>query len=248
MCKSENMARCRFRAAAAWGHAALPERVIITLGIFILAYFHTSTIAHCAESAPALRRLFSETAAEKTERLSWWTHDRFGMFIHFGLYAIPARGEWIKKIETIPEAKYDEYFKAFNPDLFDAKSWAKAAKNAGMKYAVLTSRHHDGFCMFDSHFTDYKVTNSPYGKDAVREFLEAFRAEGLKVGLYHSLPDWTHPGYADTESPECIVGGKKEPHVPTPEPLSFPRVHLHLFLSDIRRLGTPRLMSRCHRA
>ena len=105
----------------------------------------------------------------------------------------------------------------FNPTDYNPREWAKLAKAAGMKYAVLTSRHHDGFCMFDSHFTDYKVTNSPYGKDAVREFLEAFRAEGLKVGLYHSLPDWAHPGYADTESPECIAGGKKEPHVPTPE-------------------------------
>lgn len=195
MCKSKNMARCRFRAAAAWGHAALPERVIITLGIFILAYFHTSTIAHCAESAPALRRLFSETAAEKTERLSWWTHDRFGMFIHFGLYAIPARGEWIKKIETIPEAKYDEYFKAFNPDLFDAKSWAKAAKNAGMKYAVLTTKHHEGFCLWDTKFTDYKITNTPFSRDLVREFVDAFRAEGLRVGFYYSLIDWHHPDF-----------------------------------------------------
>ena len=117
------------------------------------------------------------------------------MFIHFGLYSIPARGEWIKKIETIPEAKYDEYFKAFNPDLFDAKAWAKAAKDAGMKYAVLTTKHHEGFCLWDSKFTDYKITNTPFKRDLVREFVDAFRAEGLHVGFYYSLIDWHHPDY-----------------------------------------------------
>ena len=166
------------------------------MGICIFAYFHNSTIAYCAEGASAPRHLFSETSAQKAERLSWWTYDRFGMFIHFGLYSIPARGEWIKKIETIPEAKYDEYFKTFNPDLFDAKAWAKAAKDAGMKYAVLTTKHHEGFCLWDSKYTDYKITNTPFGRDLVKEFCEAVRAEGLHVGFYYSLIDWNHPHFA----------------------------------------------------
>ncbi len=178
------------------GRVSCPSsRVLLTLGICIFAYFHNSTIAYCAEGASAPRHLFSETPAQKAERLSWWTHDRFGMFIHFGLYSIPARGEWIKKIETIPEAKYDEYFKTFNPDLFDAKAWAKAAKDAGMKYAVLTTKHHEGFCLWDSKFTDYKITNTPFKRDLVREFVDAFRAEGLHVGFYYSLIDWHHPDF-----------------------------------------------------
>ena len=148
-----------------------------------------------ADEAPA-RRLFNETAEQKTERLAWWTHDRFGMFIHFGLYALPARGEWIKELETIPEDRYDVYFRHFNPNRLDARKWARAAKEAGMKYAVLTTKHHDGFCLFDSQFTDYKVTKTPFGRDIVREFVEAFRAEGIRIGFYYSLMDWHHPQYA----------------------------------------------------
>jgi len=129
------------------------------------------------------------------KRMEWFLNDRFGMFIHWGLYAIPARGEWVRSREHIPAEDYQIYFDEFNPVDFDPKSWAKLAKEAGMKYAVLTSKHHDGFCLFDSKLTDYKSTNTPCGRDLVREFLEAFRAEGIKVGLYFSIIDWVHPGY-----------------------------------------------------
>lgn len=133
---------------------------------------------------------------------AWLVHDRFGMFIHFGLYSLPARHEWIKSMERIPEAKYDQYFKHFNPDIIDCKEWARKAKEAGMKYAVLTTKHHEGFCLFDSKFTDYKVTNTPYGKDIVKEYVEAFRAEGIKIGFYYSLIDWHHPDFTiDTIHP-----------------------------------------------
>ncbi len=125
----------------------------------------------------------------------WFRHDRFGMFIHFGLYALPARHEWVKHNECIPEEHYQQYFNHFNPDLFDAKAWAKQAKAAGMKYAVLTTKHHEGFCLFDSKFTDYKSTNTPFGRDLVREYVDAFRAEGLKIGFYYSLIDWHHPDF-----------------------------------------------------
>ena len=125
----------------------------------------------------------------------WFRRDRFGMFIHWGLYSMPARHEWIKNRECIPEEKYDKYFKYFDPDLYDARDWARRAKAAGMKYAVLTSKHHEGFCMFDSAYTDYKCTNTPAGRDLVREYVEAFRAEGLKVGFYYSLIDWHHPDF-----------------------------------------------------
>ena len=125
----------------------------------------------------------------------WFEHDRFGMFIHWGLYAMPARNEWIKHIECITDEKYDKYFKYFDPDLYDPKEWARRAKEAGMKYAVLTTKHHEGFCMFDTKYTDYKCTNTKAGRDLVREYVDAFRAEGLKVGFYYSLIDWHHPDF-----------------------------------------------------
>ena len=126
---------------------------------------------------------------------AWFTRDRFGMFIHWGLYALPARHEWVKTRERMTDADYDRYFRRFDPDLFDPRDWARQAKAAGMRYAVLTAKHHEGFCLFDSQYTDYKATNTPAGRDLVREFTDAFRAEGLRVGLYYSLLDWHHPDF-----------------------------------------------------
>lgn len=128
-------------------------------------------------------------------KMEWFVNDRFGMFIHWGIYAIPSRGEWVRSVERISCEEYEPFFEEFNPVDYDARAWAKAAKEAGMKYAVLTAKHHDGFCLFDSQYTDYKATNTPAGRDLVREYLNAFRAEGLKVGLYYSLIDWHHPDY-----------------------------------------------------
>ena len=132
---------------------------------------------------------------EYNRRIGWYKRARFGMFIHWGLYAIPARGEWVRSTEQMPEEAYLPFFREFNPRDFDAVRWARCAKEAGMRYVVLTAKHHDGFCLFDSAYTDYKVTNTPFGRDIVREFVEAVRAEGLKVGLYFSLLDWHHPDY-----------------------------------------------------
>jgi alpha-L-fucosidase len=126
---------------------------------------------------------------------SWFSHDRFGMFIHWGLYALPARHEWIKNYERITDEDYQRYFDHFDPDLFDPADWARRAKAAGMKYAVLTTKHHEGFALWDSALTDYKATNTPIGKDLVREFVDAFRAEGIRIGFYHSLIDWHHPDF-----------------------------------------------------
>jgi alpha-L-fucosidase len=136
-----------------------------------------------------------ETEAQKTQRMKWWTDARFGMFIHWGLYALPGRHEWVKSNERLTNEQYQKYFEMFNPDLYDPREWAKMAKAAGMKYVVLTAKHHEGFCLFDSKFTDYKATNTPYGKDLIKMYVEAFRAEGLKVGFYYSLIDWHHPDY-----------------------------------------------------
>lgn len=137
----------------------------------------------------------SDIRKERDERVKWFMDARFGMFIHWGLYAIPARGEWLRSNERMSIEDYQTYFDEFDPVDYDPVAWAKAAKYAGMKYAVLTAKHHDGFCLFDSQYTDYSAPHTKAGRDLVREFLEAFRAEGIKVGLYFSLLDWHHPDY-----------------------------------------------------
>ncbi len=125
----------------------------------------------------------------------WFRQARFGLFLHWGLYAAHARGEWYASMERVPPEEYDRAFGAFDAADYDPRAWARMARQAGMKYAVLTAKHHEGFCLFDSAYTDYKATNTPAGRDLVREYLEAFRAEGLRVGLYYSLVDWHHPDY-----------------------------------------------------
>ncbi len=117
------------------------------------------------------------------------------MFIHWGLYAIPGRGEWYMSEAGIPAPEYEKYMKEFTGRDYDPAAWAGRAKKAGMKYVVLTAKHHDGFCLFDSQLTQYKSTNTPCGRDLVREFVDAVRGEGLRVGLYYSLIDWHHPDY-----------------------------------------------------
>ena len=125
------------------------------------------------------------------DKFAWFDEARFGMFIHWGAYSCGARYTWLKSHERLTTEEYNKYTDHFDPDLFDPQQWAKAAKAAGMKYFVLTSKHHDGFCLFDSQYTDYKYKK----RDLLRGVVDAFRAEGLKVGIYYSLPDWHHPNY-----------------------------------------------------
>ena len=134
----------------------------------------------------------------------WYKDGKLGMFIHWGVYSVYGHGEWARSYEKISIEDYQINIDNFNPKNFNPKEWARIAKNTGMKYAVFTSKHHDGFCMFDSKYTDYKCTNTKFGRDAVAEFLDAFRAEGIKVGIYYSLIDWHHddyPTYGDTYAP-----------------------------------------------
>lgn len=137
----------------------------------------------------------NEIIKNRKERTKWFLNDRFGMFIHWGLYAIPGRGEWVRSIEKISSEEYDRFFDEFDARDYEPKVWAKLAKEAGMKYAVLTAKHHDGFCLFDSKYTDFKSTNTKTKRDLVAEFLEAFREEEIKVGLYFSLIDWRHKDF-----------------------------------------------------
>jgi len=125
----------------------------------------------------------------------WFTESRFGMFVHWGLYALPARHEWVMNRERISNDDYEKYFEHFEPDLYDPREWAQAAKDAGMKYVVLTTKHHEGFCLWDSALTDFKATKTPSGQDLVGQYVDALRDAGLKVGFYHSLIDWHHPDF-----------------------------------------------------
>ena len=179
-------------------------------------------------------KIWDETEAEKAERLEWWTEARFGMFIHWGLYAQAARHEWVKSRESISDEDYQKYFELFNPDLFDPVEWAKKAKAAGMKYAVITSKHHEGFNMFKSESTDYNIMNTPYGKDIIKEWIEAFRAEGLGVGFYYSLIDWHHPEYTiDRIHPQRAKSQEEYDELNKDRDMGIYREYLHKQVREI---------------
>jgi alpha-L-fucosidase len=141
--------------------------------------------------------------ADAAERLAWWREARLGMFIHWGLYAIPAgewngetnHAEWIRTTAQIPLETYDQFVGQFNPVQFNAKEWVQLAKDAGMKYIVITSKHHDGFCLFDSKFTDFDVMSTPFQRDILKELSDACHQAGLQMCWYHSIMDWHHPDY-----------------------------------------------------
>ncbi len=133
--------------------------------------------------------------------MTWFHTARFGMFIHWGLYSLLERGEWIFHMERIPDAEYQALADRFAPARFDPRAWARLARRAGMGYVVLTTKHHDGFCLWDTQTTDFCAAKHGARRDYVREVTEAFRAEGLKVGLYYSLGDWHVPAY------QAVAGG-----------------------------------------
>lgn len=151
---------------------------------------------------------------EIRERTKWFMDARFGMFIHFGLYSAKARGEWQYSYDEETRESFEKDWQKFDPKKFNADEWAEIAADAGCKYAVLTTKHHEGFCLFDSAYTDFKSTNTAAKRDFVREYTEAFRKRGMKVGLYYSLFDWHNPdfdGYKDRYHPRrndpSSVGG-----------------------------------------
>jgi alpha-L-fucosidase len=153
--------------------------------------------------ADSLALLAPETAAEHDARMKWWREARFGLFIHWGLYAIPAGawggkthyGEWIRHNAQIPIGVYDQFVGRFNPVKFDAREWVRTAKDAGMGYIVITSKHHDGFCLFDSKQTDFDVMSTPFRRDIIKELSDACREAGIVFCFYHSIMDWHHPDY-----------------------------------------------------
>lgn len=140
-----------------------------------------------------------EDAAASAERIKWWREARFGMFIHWGLYAIPAKGEWVQWNDQIPNEEYAKLADEFKGEKFNAAEWAQVAKDAGMKYMVLTARHHDGFALFDTKAGDFSSVKKAAGRDFVAEYVKAVREAGLGVGLYYSPLDWRFPGYISPE-------------------------------------------------
>src|SRR5579863_8625957 len=131
--------------------------------------------------------------ADHERRMKWWHEARFGMFIHWGLYSNLGRHEWAMENEAIPVAEYQQLAKTFKPQPNAARAWAKLARQAGQKYMVMTTKHHEGFCMFDTKLTNYSAPKQGPGRDLVAEYVEAARAEGRRVGFYYSLMDWHHP-------------------------------------------------------
>jgi alpha-L-fucosidase len=171
-----------------------------------------------AQSPTGARAPVSETKAERDRRMKWWREARFGMFIHWGVYAVPAGeykgrrstglGEWIMEWANIPRADYERLAAQFNPVKFDAAEWVRIAKDAGMRYLVITAKHHDGFSMFDSRVSRYDIVDAtPYGKDPLRALATQARKQGLKLGVYYSILDWHHPSaYTDAPGRDPTAG------------------------------------------
>jgi len=137
----------------------------------------------------------AESPPEQQARLRWWQEARFGMFIHWGVYSIPARGEWVMYQEKIPAEEYAKFAQQFSPRQYRPREWAALAREAGMRYMVMTSRHHDGFSLFDSKVSDYTAAKTAAQRDLLAEYVQAARRAGLRVGCYYSLLDWRWPAY-----------------------------------------------------
>jgi alpha-L-fucosidase len=142
-------------------------------------------------------------AGDRERRMKWWHEARFGMFIHWGLYSVLGRHEWAMENEAISVPEYEPLAKRFKPKPNAARDWARLAKQAGQKYMVMTTKHHEGFCNFDSNLTEYCAPKQGPGRDLVKEYVEAARAEGLRVGFYYSLMDWHHPDGARCATDEA---------------------------------------------
>ncbi len=158
---------------------------------------------HSTKKTTNQKDYLNESEAERNQRMEWWREARFGLFIHWGLYAVPAGkwgekdsyGEWIRTTAEIPLETYDGFVDKFNPTKFSAHDWVQMAKDAGMKYIVITSKHHDGFAIYDSKTSDFDVMATPFKRDILKELADECKKEGIKLCFYHSIMDWHHPDY-----------------------------------------------------
>ncbi len=175
----------------------------ITFFIIIAIISLTSESCNPAKRTSRQKDYLNESEADRNKRMEWWREARFGMFIHWGLYAVPAGkwgskdsyGEWIRTTAEIPLDTYDQFREQFNPTKFNAKDWVRMAKEAGMKYIVITSKHHDGFAIYDSKTSDFDIMETPFKRDILKELADECKKEGIKLCFYHSIMDWHHPDY-----------------------------------------------------
>lgn len=214
-----------------------------------------SPVARALEGDPYA----NETPAEHDARMNWWREAKFGMFIHWGVYAVPAGthdgqkidgiGEWIMLRGKIPVARYQAYAKDFNPVKYDPESWAALAKEAGMRYMIITAKHHDGFALFPSAVTPWDIADAtPWKKDLIAPLADAARAENLKFGLYYSqAQDWTHPGgskigYEETEGWDDAHKGSFDSYI---DRIAVPQAReiLTRYQPDVLWWDTPHLMN-----
>ncbi|RMG84544.1 MAG: hypothetical protein D6714_07710, partial [Bacteroidetes bacterium] len=182
----------------------IPKTTTNQLKISILSSMAPPVLAEISVWLRPHDNYLLESEKEKNARMAWWRAAGFGMFIHWGAYAVPGGiyrgkevsgvGEWIMNHGQIPIPAYEQFVRRFNPQKFDAREWARIAKAAGMKYMVITSKHHDGFCLWDSAVSDYDIMDfAPFKRDILGELAEACRAEGIRLGFYYSIMDWHHP-------------------------------------------------------
>ena len=183
-------------------------RLMQTFALFIISTKVMRKVFHLFFALLVTTRLFAQTTPSHDQRMQWWRNARFGMFIHWGDYAVPGGvyngqqvgrgGEWIMNRAKIPVATYQQYARQFNPTKYDADAWVKTAKDAGMKYIVITAKHHDGFAMFKSSASKWNIVDAtPYGKDVLKLLAAACKKYGLKLGFYYSqAQDWNNPGGA----------------------------------------------------
>ena len=182
-----------------------------------------SMLPHCGCSEAMAKSFEAESKEQRDKRMSWWREARFGMFIHWGLYAIPAGqwkgkeiggiSEWIMNSAQIPISEYEPLARQFNPIRFDAENWVQIAKDAGMKYIVITSKHHDGFCLWDSEVSEYDIMDAtPFKRDILKELSDACKKEGIKLCFYHSIMDWHHPDAQGLHYPTYNTEEKENPN------------------------------------
>jgi alpha-L-fucosidase len=208
--------------------------------ILLPFFFIAALTAHSQQTKT--RNFLSETKAQKEARMKWWKDARFGLFIHWGLYAVPAgewkgqtnHAEWIRTTAQIPINEYEKFVQQFNPVKFNAEEWVKLAKDAGMKYIVITSKHHDGFCMFDTKQTDFDIMSTPFHRDVMKELSEACEKEGIQLCFYHSIMDWHHPDYLprrEWEKDRSTTGAN------LPDYISYMKKELKELLTHYGKIG-----------
>ncbi len=233
---------------------------VTLLGLLVFVFFLSSCTDRKSTAQKEWVDPLNETVEQRDARMEWWRAARFGLFIHWGVYSVPAGtydgkqiggiGEWILRNAKIPVAEYKSYAQDFNPVNYDPKAWVKMAKDAGMKYIVITSKHHDGFALFDSKVSDWDIVDaSPYGKDLLRPLVKEAKKEGIKIGFYYSqAQDWTHPGgaksgYKEGEYWDEAQAGSFDNYL---KEIAYPQVEEILTDYDIDILwwDTPRWMNK----